>query len=73
MTVDDMIRRNFLPHEMSEEASYASLRIRRNITLAAHEAATCMVDGREKSLVLTKLEEALFFANAGLARDGVRS
>ena len=28
-------------------------------------------DGREKSLALTKLEEAVFWANAGLARSAV--
>jgi hypothetical protein len=28
-----------------------------------------MPDGREKSIVLTKLEEALFWANAGIARQ----
>lgn len=28
-----------------------------------------MPDGREKAIVLTKLEEALFWANAGIARQ----
>lgn len=28
-----------------------------------------MPDGREKALVLTKLEEAMFWANAGIARQ----
>lgn len=27
-------------------------------------------EGRERSLALTKIEEAMFWANAGIARDG---
>jgi carbonic anhydrase len=40
---------------------------------AAKELATlilqCCPDSREQSLAITKLEEALFWANAGIARN----
>lgn len=36
---------------------------------AADELNDLVPDGREKSIVMTKLEEAMFWANAGLARD----
>ena len=36
----------------------------------AQWAAYALPDGREKALVITKLEEAMFWANATIARQG---
>lgn len=36
---------------------------------AADKLNELVPDGREKSIVMTKLEEAMYWANAGLARD----
>lgn len=37
----------------------------------AHQIEGSVPDSREKSIALTKLEEALMWANAGIARHGV--
>ena len=39
------------------------------LSQAAHALNNLVPDGREKSIVLTKLEEAMFWANAALARQ----
>ena len=41
---------------------------RKTLWTAAIDIDKLMPDGREKSIVMTKLEEAMFWANAGLAR-----
>lgn len=41
----------------------------RNMSKAAADAFNAVVpEGREKALAITKLEEAMFWANAGIAR-----
>lgn len=50
-----------------QPARYATLRgYAREL---AHTVCRMVPDGREKSLALTKLEEAIFWANAGIARN----
>ena len=50
------------------------LEIYQNIRTLAKELALeideVVPEGREKSLAITKLEEAVFWANAGIARHG---
>ncbi len=46
-------------------------RIRRMCRSLAHELAIEVPEGREQSLMLTKLEEAMMWANAGIAREMV--
>jgi hypothetical protein len=45
-------------------------RIRYVCLLAAQHIDRLVPEGREKSLAVTKLEEAMMWANAGLARSG---
>lgn len=42
--------------------------IRRLHFLLAKEMGNCLPDGREKALVMTKLEESMMWANAAIAR-----
>lgn len=44
--------------------------IREACKALAHELDRKIPPGREKALALTKLEEAMFWANAGIARQG---
>ena len=51
------------------EAAYST-----NLRLKMQEAehmVRCIVPSRERSLALTKLDEALFWANAAIAAEGV--
>ena len=51
------------------EAAYST-----NLRLKMQEAehmVQCIVPSRERSLALTKLDEALFWANAAIAAEGV--
>jgi hypothetical protein len=65
-----------LPHRFrhhpprGEEDVRAHERIRATTSQAAHVIDALVPDGREKSLALTALEEAMMWANAGIARGG---
>ena len=68
MAVEDLVYR-FKQHEMSEEASQKSRKLRDDIIGIADTIDIYCSDSREKSLALTKLEECLFWCNADLARN----
>ena len=63
------IDNNFVAHESTDELDriYASMRseAKRFATIVNN---TCP-ESREKSLALTKIEEAMFWANAAIARN----
>lgn len=54
------------PHKATAHAS-----IRHSCLEAAAVIETLVPDGRERSLAITKLEEVMFWANAGIARETV--
>lgn len=68
-----MIRRNdFIFHPADDTTKPMHEDVRGIITEAATRIDTIVPEGRELALVMTKLEEAMFWANAGIARHTPR-
>lgn len=58
---------HYPPKDKKQEKKYQGMR--NNFKLCASFVALHCPDSREKSLAITKLEEALFWANAAIARN----
>lgn len=57
-------------HKPKDEATAQKLNLVRNLCFdLAEELNEIVPDGREKSLAITHLEEVMFWANAGIARE----
>ena len=67
MEVND-IRTRFTYHAPDPAKAAKHQSIRQMLMNAAHNLNDMLADGREKSLAVTHLEEAMFWANAALAR-----
>ena len=65
------IDKQFNYGSVSEGQSNDMALLRAEGKMLAEKINNCMQDGREKSLAITKLEEAIFWANAGIARNYV--
>ncbi|MBF6416945.1 Acb2/Tad1 domain-containing protein [Nocardia cyriacigeorgica] len=52
----------------TEQRRTAHDTVRAVVASVAHELNTLLPEGREKAVVFTKLEEAMFWGNAALAR-----
>lgn len=66
--MDDLARR-FQYHPPRDEATrHAHETIRQNCETLARSVDELCPDGREKSLAITKIEEAMMWANAAIAR-----
>lgn len=68
--IDELGRRfrSYVPGEVRAEQH----RQVRDLCLKTAEALDALIpDSREKSLVMTRLEEVMFWANAGIARNGM--
>lgn len=63
------IERDFRYHSPTESMVSDMQILREQARLLAHTINTSVPDGREKSTALTKLEEAIMHANAGIARN----
>ena len=64
----DDLKHRFSAHEVDEVGVNAMAVVRDAARLLALLINDVAPDGREKSLAITKLEEAVFWANAGIAR-----
>lgn len=60
----------FNAHPVDDDGGGRLEAVRGAMRRAAVTVAESVPEGREHSLALTKLEEAMFWANAGIAREG---
>ncbi len=67
--MEEQIKNNFKYHAPKGEQIEVYKKIRENVKQIALMINEYIPDSREKSLSLTKLEEAVMWANAGLARN----
>lgn len=65
---DDELVRRFTSHPVGEAGQLNMLEIRGAAAGFASEVLSVTPPGREQSLAITKIEEAVFWANAALAR-----
>lgn len=65
----DLINRNFTYHPPKEGQTEKYITIRNEAKLLAHVIDGICPNSREKDIAITKLEEAVFWANAAIARN----
>lgn len=70
MISDDELVRRFTYHPPTADRAIRHETIRTLFLDFADTISHLIPDGREEALVYTKLEEALFWANAAVARNG---
>lgn len=68
MTPEDIANR-FDFHQPDDEKRMSHEFVRNMLAATAKDFEHLLPEGREKSLAITKLEEAMFWANAALARS----
>lgn len=66
----EQIQRSFCSYRLDEDHEILCKQIRDAARQFAHMINICAPDSREKSLALTKLEEAMMWANAAISREG---
>ena len=69
--MNEDIRRRFDYHPpLNERTREAHEDVREETKALAAEYEELLPEGRQKALAITKLEEAMFWANAAIARNG---
>jgi hypothetical protein len=63
------LRNRIKYHRPDEDAISRIALMRRQALEWAEDVLGLVPEGREQALAITKIEEALFWANAGIARD----
>ena len=62
------LERRFAYHEVGPVGRANMDNLRNRIRLVAKQVMSAVPDNRERAVALTKLEEAMFWANAGISR-----
>ncbi|KKK88213.1 hypothetical protein LCGC14_2745460 [marine sediment metagenome] len=70
MITKDRINHDFSYHPATPKTGPKHDRVRELLLETAAQLVDIVPDGREQSVAVTKLEEAMFWANAGIARGG---
>ena len=65
----DELRLRFTYHEPTADQPARYIAVRREAMILAELINEAVQDSREKSLAITHLEEVVFWANAGIARE----
>ena len=65
----ERIENNFTYHKPTEDQAVRYVHIRNHAKDFAYVIENACPDSREKSLAMTKLEEAVMWANAAIARN----
>lgn len=68
----EYVRKAFTYHAPDDRAKEAHSVMRECSRYIALQVMRWVPEGRERSLALTKIEEAMMWANAGIARNGAR-
>ena len=66
------IENRFKYHAPDSDRVVLHTKIRTDCWALATELNELLPDGREKSIAITKLEEVMFWANASIARQGMK-
>ena len=67
----DRIENDFSFHPADEPTGESHQEVRDVLKAAAYRLVDLVPAGREQSLAITKLEEAMMWANAGIARSPI--
>lgn len=70
--VDELVHRFRFHPAVDPDVHAAHADIREGCLILAQGLTELIPDGRELALALTNLEQAMFWANAGIARRGLR-
>lgn len=65
----DALYNRFKQHPHKEGQSERYQQIRHHAKVFASLVLQCVPDSREQSIALTKIEEVMFWSNAGIARN----